>query len=101
MTKNRVDERSLFNGSVSSSADVLMQELPGDESIFLNLRTESYFGLDPVGTKMYRALIDTSTVEEAYERLSAQFAVDPERLRRDIHAFVDRLVDQGLLEFHA
>lgn len=101
MSMRLVDEESIFTGSVSPAPDVLVQELPNEESIFLNLRTESYFGLDPVGTKMYRALMETSTVKEAFEQLTAQFEVEPARLRRDVSRFVQRLVDQGLLVFHA
>jgi hypothetical protein len=96
-----VDQDSLFDGSVSASADVLMQKLPDEESIFLDLRTESYFGLDSVGSRMYAALIEAPTVRQAYERLSEEFEVEPERLRNDFVRFVERLIDQGLLVFHA
>jgi hypothetical protein len=101
MNARPVDEDSLFKGSVSVASDVLMQELPDHESIFLHLPSESYFGLDSVGTAMYRALVNASTVQAAYEDLAARFDVDPERLRQDLRVLVQRLIDQGLLEFHA
>lgn len=96
-----VDEDTFFRSSVSVSSEVLVQELPDDELIFLDLRTEAYFGLDSVGTRMYRALTETSTVEAAYERLVSEFEVEPSRLRQDLRAFVERLVERGLLELHA
>jgi hypothetical protein len=92
------DESSLFNSSVSAPSEVLMQELPDGEAVFLDLRTESYLGLDSVGTKMYRVLLATRTVEDAYEELKSAFAVEPDRLRRDMRYFVERLVNQGLLQ---
>lgn len=98
---HRADGDTQFSGSVSVSSDVLVQELPDDELIFLDLRTESYFGLDRVGTKMYRALTESSSVQAAYERLAGEFNVDSERLRTDLQAFVDRLVERQLLELHA
>jgi hypothetical protein len=101
MTTQDLDDDTLFAGSVAASADVLKQELPDEETIFLNLKTESYFGLDPVGTKMYRALVDSPTVGAAYDRLAAQFDVDAARLRSDLRAFVRRLIDQGLIEIDA
>jgi hypothetical protein len=101
MAARPVDEQQLFGSSVSASSEVLVQELPDDELIFLNLRTETYLGLDRVGTMMYRALIESSTIERAYERLAAEFKVDPDRLRRDLRAFVERLVAKGLIQLHA
>jgi hypothetical protein len=89
---------SLFRRSVSAPSEVLMQELPDGEAVFLDLRTESYLGLDNVGSKMYRALLAAPTVEDAYEDLKSEFAVDPDRLRRDMRSFVERLIKQGLLQ---
>lgn len=100
MPKRRVDAESLFQGSVSSPPDVLVQELPDREAILLNLETESYFGLDAVATTMYRELVGNETVGAAYERLRTAFDVEPEKLRRDLHAFLERLLDDGLVEFH-
>ncbi len=97
----REDEDSLFKSAVSTPPDVLVQELPDDELIFLDLRTESYFGLDRVGTRMYRALTESPSVEAAYIRLSREFEVEPQRLRDDVRSFVERLVGRQLIELHA
>jgi hypothetical protein len=76
---------------------VLMQELAG-ESVLLNLGTESYFGLDPVGTRMWTALAQASTLQDAYVSLLEVFDVEPERLAHDLEALVDELAQHGLLE---
>ena len=91
-------DEKFFSGSVSVSSDVLVQELPDQESIFLNLRTEEYFGLDSVGTTMYRALVEAGSVHAAHDRLLEQFHVTPETLRRDLSALVERLAHRGLIE---
>ena len=101
MQKRRTDAKSLLQGGVSSRSEVLFQELPDREAILLNLDTESYFGLDPVATTMYRALTAAPTVASAYEALQAEFNVEPERLKRDLHAFVQTLLANGLVEFHS
>lgn len=94
------DEDALFGSSVSMSSEVLVQELPDDELIFLDLRTESYFGLDRIGRRMFLALTESPTVGTAYERLTSEFEVDPERLRQDLRALLERLVERRLLELH-
>lgn len=87
---------SLFSGSVSMSSEVLVQRLPDDELIFLNLASEEYFGLDATGATMYDALVETRSVPEAYDRLLGEFDVEPEILRRDLSSLVEKLVSKGL-----
>ena len=88
-------------GSITAPSDVLTQELPDDETIFLNLATEEYFGLDSVGTAMYRALVECGTFEAARQRLQLEFDVDPTRLRRDLRQLMTTLIERGLLEHRA
>ena len=87
-----------FRGSISKSRDVLVQELPDGEAIFLNLTTEEYFGLDAVGTRIYAALIECGSVDAAYARVLPEFDVKPDVLRRDVDALVGRLVERQLVE---
>lgn len=85
-------------GRVTVPEDVLMQRLPDDESVFLNLATEQYYGLDPTGTAMWAALTETGSVEAALDRLLEEFDVDRQVLSRDLDALVERLVGRGLIE---
>ena len=100
MTSPGIDEATLLDGSVSSHPDVLIQELPDSESVLFDSRTESFFGLDAVGTRTYRALVETRSVRAAFDRLSTEYNVEPPRLRRDLHTFFNRLHERGLLTFH-
>lgn len=78
--------------------DVLMQELPGDESAFVNLETERYFGLDDVGTRMWQVLTAADSIRSGYETLLAEYDVKPELLEKDIRELIDSLLEQGLVE---
>lgn len=77
--------------------EVLMQSLPDDEAVFLNLATEEYYGLNATGTAMWRALTETGRVDLARDRLLDQFDVDRKTLDGDLEAFVSGLVERGLL----
>jgi hypothetical protein len=44
-----------FESRVNMPSDVLVSE-QDSESVLLNLKTETYFGLDEVGTRMWGAL---------------------------------------------
>lgn len=85
------------SGSFCVPSHVLLQELPDQGLIFLDLRTEEYFGLDDVGTRMYEAVVASGTPEAALEQLLPEYDVAPDVLRADLDAFVAQLVERGLL----
>ena len=77
--------------------EVLARELRG-ESVLLDLASERYFGLDEVGTGMWRALTAAPTIDDAIATLEAEYDVEPSRLRTDVAAFVQKLADAGLVD---
>jgi Coenzyme PQQ synthesis protein D (PqqD) len=78
-------------------ADVLVQELEG-ESVLLNLSSGRYFGLNKVGTRIWKACTTSASLQEASDALVSEYDVDPERLRHDLQELVEKLVEHGLLE---
>ena len=85
-----------FAGRAQVPADVLVSEL-GGESVILNLKTESYFGLDEVGARMWAVVTAAESIQAGYETLTGEYDVEPERLRADLAALLEQLVEQGLL----
>ena len=86
-----------FSDRVRVPDDVLISQLQ-EESVILNLDSESYNGLDDVGTRMLTVLSTSSSIEAAYELLREEYDVDGELLRRDLLSLVGQLVDQGLVK---
>lgn len=70
----------------------------GGESVLLNVNSETYFGLDEVGTRMWAALTTLQSVQAAYEALLDEYDVDAEVLRRDLLELIDQCLEQGLIE---
>jgi hypothetical protein len=89
-----------FHQRVSIPSGVMVSQLAG-ESVLLNLKTESYFGLDEVGTSMWEALKTSSDIQAAYERLLGEYDVEPETLQSDLSEFISQLAGHGLLELTA
>ena len=87
---------SSFTDRVAVPDGVLISRLQ-EESVILNLQSERYFGLDDVGTRFLTVLTSSESIEDAYQELAAEFDVDPEVLRQDLIALVEKLIDQGLL----
>jgi hypothetical protein len=86
-----------FKSRIAIPTDVLVSEV-GDESVLLNLKSESYFGLDEMGTRMYKALTGSESVQAAYDSLLAEYEVEPEVLRRDLSGLIQKLLEHGLVE---
>jgi len=86
-----------FDARLSVPRDVLVQELDG-ELVLLNLNGGRYFGLDDVGTRMWAALTKVESVQQAHEMLLAEFDVEPDLLRNDLVALVEKLMENGLVE---
>jgi hypothetical protein len=84
-------------GRVSIPDGVMVRELEG-ESVLLNLDSEAYFGLDDVGTRMWSALMESGTIETAYETLLAEYDATPEQLQADLGDFVEQLAASGLID---
>jgi hypothetical protein len=63
------------------------------ESVFLNLETERYYGLDETGTRMWQAVTAAPCIEAAYAQLLNE-------LRQNFSELFGRLVDDGLLRVH-
>ena len=86
-----------LDSKVRVPPDVLMQEVDG-EAVLLDLRTETYFGLDEVGTLLFRTLKEQGTLVAAVDAGLAAFEVERDELTGDLLALVEELVAQGLLE---
>ncbi len=91
-----MDARSLNDRALVPDA-VITRELDG-ETILLNLETGIYFGLDSVGTDVWRAIGTVGTLGEALDLVQAEYDVEPAVLQGDFLRLVDELLAKGLLQ---
>jgi hypothetical protein len=86
-----------FTDRVAMPTHVMVRFLD-NESVFLNLETERYFGLDQTGTRMWSLVTAAPSIDAAYQQLLDEYDVEPEELRADLGELVSRLIDNGLLQ---
>ena len=79
------------------STEVLFQEV-GGEAVLLNLASERYFGLDPIGTRIWNLLGTDTRLQHAHAALCADYDVDPARLETDLLTLVGQLAEAGLIK---
>jgi len=85
-----------FSSRVAVPDTVLFREFDG-ESVILNLDTESYLGLDAVGTRMWNVLTNQPSIQAAYDILLAEYDVTPETLRGDLERLLGQMLEHGLI----
>ena len=77
--------------------DVLIQTLPGGEVVLLNLESESYYGLDEVGARMFHVIEQGGNIDEAVASILDEYEVDAATLNDDLRGLAGELVKHGLL----
>jgi len=82
---------------ISAAKEQLTSELAG-EAVILNLKTGVYFGLDPVGARIWKLLEEPKTLPELVTALLAEYEVDAARLEADVLALLDQLDESQLIE---
>jgi hemerythrin-like domain-containing protein len=83
--------------TVKVAKDVIFQELEG-EAILLNMRTGIYFGLNPVGMRIWRLLSEHGEVNRVTTMLLDEYNVSEDQLRNHLSDFIEKLKSKGLIE---
>jgi hypothetical protein len=87
---------SALDVHIRLSRDAIAQEVSG-ETVILDLASESYFGLDEVGTRVWQLLRDHTSLRLVFDVMREEFAVEDSVLEGDLAALVESLVDAGLV----
>jgi hypothetical protein len=74
-----------------------MARTVGDETVILDLATGTYFGLDPVGARIWELLGEGKTLVEVCDQMLEEYEVAREELERDTLKLAQDLAAQGLV----
>jgi len=80
---------------ITISNEALSQEVNG-ETVILDLQSESYFGLDEVGTRIWQLLQEENDLQKVFDALLQEYDVGAEQLEQDLIELVDKLIEAGL-----
>lgn len=68
------------------------------ELVMLDRRSSRYFGLDPIGHRIWELLEEPRSVESLCTALQSQFDVSPETCQADVLRFLEQLEQAELLD---
>ena len=77
-------------------AQVMARQV-GDETVILDLGSGTYFGLDPVGARIWQLIGEGKTLGEICDTMLDEYEVTREALQRDVVDLVDKLLEQKLI----
>lgn len=79
------------------SKDQIACDLGGDASV-VTWKDDIYYGLDPVGKRVWQLIQEPVTVAQIRDVLSAEYDVEAAQLEADIRELLEQLAEQGLVE---
>ena len=79
------------------SPEVMARQI-GKQMFILSVKSECYFGLDEVGSRMFALLTEGASVGDALTQLEVEYAADSEVLRRDLAGLIGELTRHQLIE---
>ncbi len=77
-------------GRIRRSDDVLFQDV-GGEAVLLDLASELYFGLNPVGTRIWNLIDGQTPLGDILVVICTEYDADPTRIRKDLLVLVEAL----------
>jgi hypothetical protein len=72
-----------------------------DELVLLDEKSGKYFGLNPVGSRIFALLKETGDESKVLAALVSEYKAPEERLRADLEGFVAKLAALGIVKVDA
>jgi len=72
----------------------------GDEAAILGLKNSVYYGLNPVGARVWDLLQQPRRVSSLRDAILREYDVHQERCEADLLELLEKLLGEGLIEVH-
>lgn len=70
----------------------------GEESAILSLSNTIYYGLNPVGSRVWSLLQKPRSIAELRDTLVSEYEVERDRCEQDLLELLDKMLAEGLIE---
>lgn len=79
------------------SPDVISQEVFFSETLLMDVKTMAYFGLDALGTSLWKRIVKGDEPRKLVDELTAEFEIDREIAQRKCAGILFALQKTGLV----
>lgn len=73
----------------------------GEETVLLDLASGIYFGLDPVGSRIWSLIESPRPISEIRDELLKEYEVDETTCENEVLRFLNQAAERGLIDFSA
>ena len=85
-----------LSDKITIPAHVMARQV-GDETVILDLAGGTYFGLDPIGARIWQLIGEGKALGEVCEALLAEYEVSRHQLEGDMERLLQELGGKGLI----
>ena len=85
---------------VSRKESIVSSNLSDTETVMLNIEKNSYYGIDESAREIWDLLGEPRSAADVCNRLLTIFAVDQEVCQRQVLSFLEKLLNEGLIDVH-
>lgn len=85
-----------LNDKVVIPAQVMARQV-GEETVILDLASGTYFGLDPVGARIWQLMTEGRTLAEVCATMLAEYEVTQVDIERDVLSLAEELREKQLI----
>ena len=85
-----------LSDSLSIPSQVMARTV-GDETVILDLASGTYFGLDPIGARIWELMGEGKTLAEISATMLEEYEVTAEQLQGDVIKLAGELAERGLV----
>jgi hypothetical protein len=84
---------------IARPEDLLFTEVDG-EAVLMSVENGRYYGLDPIGTEIWRRMEHPTRVAALIDGLRGNYDGDPDTIETEVLIFLNRMMEQELIEIH-
>lgn len=82
--------------TLKPAANVIVRGV-GEEMVLLDMTRGTYYGLDPIGARVWEMIADGSSLALVVERLQGEYEVARDELEADVERLVGEMEERGLV----
>lgn len=81
---------------ITIPAQVLARTV-GEETVILDLASGTYFGLNPVGARIWQLMVEGKTLEDICAAVESEYDATRAQIEHDLSALVEHLAARALI----
>lgn len=85
-----------LSSKMNISPKVMTRQV-GDDAVILDLASGTYFGLDPVGARIWALMGEGKTLNEICDSIEQEYEVERPTIEADVLALTAQLQAEGLI----